>query len=107
MLFVNQGAVEVVVDGSATLTPTAGLPLGMGSEPRVLHHADRFWLAYLDEQNRIVIGYVVGGEVQLRTLPQTSAPGAYELAVFDGNPWLFSVEPQTAAFVGQKLCVGG
>jgi hypothetical protein len=83
------------------------LPLALGSAPRVLTHEGRFWLSYLDEAGRVVVGFVSGDEVLTRTLDVSATAGGYELATYDGAPWIFGVDPSTSGVYARRLCTTG
>jgi hypothetical protein len=105
MAFSNTGDIELVIDRSDTVSAANALPIGVGSAPRVLRHDGRYWISYLDQANHVVIGYVDQGIVLTRTLADaTTTAGAYELAIYDGAPWIFAVDPGTAKLYGRGLC---
>ncbi len=107
MAFVDSSTVELVVDDVATVTAANAVPIAAGSSPRVLQHGGRTWITYLDESSQIVVGYLDAGTLLTRALANVTAmPSAYELAVFDGQPWVFGVDPATRNVYGRRLCEG-
>lgn len=105
MVLENSGGVEIVVDAADTLSAEHALPIGLGSSPRVLRTGGRYWLSFLDPTGNVVVGYVDNGTVLLRPLVNAPATAAgYELAVFDGAPWIIGVDPGSAAVYGRRLC---
>lgn len=107
MAFVEDGTVAVVVDDATTVTAANAFPVAAGSSPRVLQHGGRTWMTYLDENGKIVVGYLDAGMLLTRTLGNTTTmPLAYELAVYDGQPWVFGVDPTSMNVFGHRLCEG-
>src|SRR6185503_18440345 len=63
--------------------------------PRTLFDGTNFWISYLDSRGDVLVGFL-DGKRQLITMSlagEGSKPeaGAYELAMIDGNPWVFSL----------------
>jgi len=106
MAFETPNTVNLVIDDVSTVTAANGMPLALGSSPRVLQHAGRYWVSFLDEDANIVVGTVEDGIVLIRKLAGAVAlHDSFELAVYDGSPWIFAVDPQSANVYGRRLCV--
>jgi hypothetical protein len=106
MVFETPTTVDLVIDEATTVSPANAMPLALGSSPRVLEHGGRYWISYLDENANLVVGTVENGIVLTRRLAGTSAlHDGFELAIYDGAPWVFAVDPATANLSGRKLCV--
>jgi len=100
------GDVALVIDATDTVSAANALPIAVGSAPRVLRFDNRYWVTYVDPTGHIVIGFLDDtGMLLTRTLTDaTTTPRGYELAMFDGSPWVFAVDPGTSALYGRRLC---
>ena len=73
--------------------------------PRIVFDGARYWVSYLDLRGDIIVGFLD----EHNQLVSTSVFGpkphrdAYELAMVDGKPWVFSVDPLNG-YVANALC---
>ncbi|MBS1123708.1 MAG: hypothetical protein H6Q90_5936 [Deltaproteobacteria bacterium] len=105
MAFETTDTVNLVIDDVSTVTAANAMPVALGSSPRVIHHAGRYWVSYLDENANIVVGTVEDGILLLRRLAASALHDSFELAVYDGSPWVFAVDPQSSNVYGRRLCL--
>lgn len=106
MVIQDSGYVLLVIDATDTVNAQNAMTVASGSAPRVLRFDNRFWVTYLDPAGHIVIGFLDDTNTLLtRTLDDTTATAkGYELAMFDGSPWVFAVDAGTADIYGRRLC---
>lgn len=104
MAFESGPEVGFVVDDASTVGLASAVRM-TGSSPRVVRAGSTYWTSYIDDTNHIVIGYVDATGMLLTTQLPDVAPAthAYELAVFDGQPWLFGVDAQMRIYAN-RLC---
>ena len=94
MVFDGGGKVGLVVDDASTLSVLASITINGARSPRVLWDGSRYWVSYFDTgTSKVVIGYIDEYGMLLTSQLQldASADKAYELGMFDGQPWLFAV----------------
>lgn len=73
--------------------------------PRVVFDGTNFWISHIDERGDIVVGFLDGnGDPVTMSLygPKPDA-AAYELAVVNGNPWVFALTSD--GYAAYELCV--
>ena len=84
--------------GSAMVRPGA-------TSPRVVFDGQRYWVSYLDVRGDVIVGFVDGdGQVVSMSLagPQPQH-GAYELAMVDNAPWVFSLD--ATGYTAHRMCI--
>ena len=106
MVFEDDSGSGLVIDEAATVSVANAVALTGGKSPRVLWDGTRYWVTYFDATEHIVIGYVDGAGMLLTTqLPDKATyPKAYELGMFDGQPWLFAVGGVDMTLSAARLC---
>lgn len=106
MLVADTGYINMVIDATDTVNAQNAMTIGAGSGPRVLRYDNRFWISYVDTSGHIVIGFLDDTNTLVtRTLTDTATTAkGYELAMFDGSPWVFAVDSGTSNVTGRRLC---
>jgi len=74
--------------------------------PRILFDGTRTWVSYLDIHGDIVVGFLTGDGTELvSTALAGIRPQAYgyELAMFEGEPWVFAYDAN--GYTAHRMCV--
>src|SRR5262249_19693916 len=102
----NNNNVGFVVDDAGTVALANAITIPNADSPRVVWSGSTYWLSYVDSDGKITIGYVDTDGMLLTTQLPDPAPTkfGYELAMYDGQPWLFSVD-QAMKVNAARLCV--
>jgi hypothetical protein len=77
-----------------------------GRSPRIAFDGERYWISYLNTHGDIVVGYLDEDYSIVSTAIEFTRPAhdAYELAMIDGEMWLYSLDGD-AGFGAHKLCL--
>ncbi len=100
-------------NGAIWLTPISHLDLDAspvllrpdGRAPQIAFDGERYWVSYLDPRGQIVAGFL-DEHAQLTSMAVFGthpADDAYELALIDGLPWVFSFD-LTTGYSAHQLC---
>jgi hypothetical protein len=76
------------------------------TSPRALTDGQgQTWISYIDERGDVVVGFVGGDGVMISTAVTGTSPnaGAYDLAMFDGTPWVIALDGQN--LTASRMCV--
>jgi hypothetical protein len=73
--------------------------------PRTLWDGLRTWISDLDERGDVVVGFLGPDDQLVSTAVSGTRPdaAAYELAMFDGSPWVFAIEGSYVS--ATRMCV--
>jgi hypothetical protein len=106
MAYENGPDVGFVIDDAATIALANALAIPGARSPRVLWSGSTYWVSYIDASDHIVVGYVDGSGMLLTTQLPDAAPAthAYELAMYDGQPWLFGVDDSMQVYAN-RFCI--
>jgi hypothetical protein len=76
----------------------------LGTSPRAVFDGTRTWLSYLDVHGQVLAGFLdeSGGFVHT-AIDQTPTHDAYELAIVDGAPWVFTANE--TGYYAYEMCV--
>jgi hypothetical protein len=100
----NDGVHLVDVTARHTLLDSR-LVRAHATAPRTLFDGTRTWISYLDERGDVVAGFLgPDGELISAALSDTRPDAAaYDLAWFDGAPWVFAIDGTTLS--ATRMCV--
>lgn len=75
------------------------------SAPRAVFDGTRYWVSYLDQRGDLVAGYLDKHyqPVTMALGGLRPAPGAYEMVMLDGSPWLFTLDE--SGYSATRMCI--
>jgi hypothetical protein len=87
------------LDGATTLLAAGA------TSPRISYDGAQYWISYLDATGTITVGTLQSDGSVLTTQLAGTMPqhDAYELAIINGTPWIYSVDGNGTA--GHALCL--
>jgi hypothetical protein len=96
----------LVIDDTATVSVNNAVFADGARSPRVVWDGARYWVSYLDDTDRIVVGFIDddGALVRAALAEPLPADKAYELGMFDGAVWLFEVASSSRTLSASRLC---
>lgn len=77
-----------------------------GTSPRVVFDGERYWVSYLDLRGDIVVGFLEDDHAFVSMAIELQRPehDAYDLAILDGEVWVYSLDRETG-YGAHKLCL--
>lgn len=95
---------DVRIGGESELANTRRL-VPQGSAPKIVFDGERFWVSYINARHDVVIGYLdrQGALVSMAVEGTRPTADAYDIAVIDGELWMYAVDD--AGLAAQRFCL--
>ena len=105
-MFEGNGGVQMTDILGTEMTGNTEMVHVGGHAPRIVFDGSRYWVSYIDNRGQVIVGYVDGNNhvVSLSLDGPEPQRNAYELAMIDNAPWVFTLD--STGYQAHRLCLG-